>query len=307
MDRGSGCNDAYRAAERALWRRYGLEPSERFIEAGPARTRVRVTEVGQGPPVIFIGGTGGTGPYWAPLLKEFDVRALIIDRPGFGCSDAVAYAGDGYATLVAQLLSDVLDGLEVEEATVAGASIGDVWAMIAAERLPERVSRVVLLGGGPLTEEITPPPFIRLLRSPVGALIVRVPQRPRMVRSQLRQMGHGASIEAGRFPDEFFEWHVALSRSTRSMRNERAMVQAVLGRGGFIPDLLFGTARRALVKQPVLMVVGSADPVGSVDAWTRFTDGLPDGTLRVVDDGGHLPWWDDPARVAGWVRAHVDR
>lgn len=307
MGGSKDANETYRAAERKLWRHYGIEPRERFVEAGPARTRIRVTEVGNpaAPPVVFIGGTGGTGPYWAPLVAALDARALIMDRPGFGLSVAVDYAGQPYGALVAGLVEDVLDGLEIADAGFVGASIGDVWALLAAERLPERVRKVVLLGGGPLTSEVTPPLFIKLLRSPFGALIVRVPQKPKMLRSQLAQMGHASSIETGRFPEAFFEWNVALSRSTPSMRHERTMVQAVLGRDGFIADLRFDGDRRALVKAPVLMVVGSADPVGSVDIWTRFVDGLPDGVLRVLDDAGHLSWWDNPAQVADWVREHL--
>lgn len=302
--------EAYRSAEHGLWRHFGIEVRERFVVAGPDRTRIRVSEVGDpaAPPVVFIGGTGGTGPYWAPLVSVLGARALIVDRPGFGLSAPVDYRRHPYGALVTSVVEDVLDGVEVDQAAIVGASIGDVWALLAAERLSERVRKVVLLGGGPLTLEITPPPFIKLLRSPIGALIVRVPQRPKMVRKQLGQMGHASSIEAGRFPDAFFDWNLALSRSTPSMRHERAMVQAVLGRGGFIGDLRFDGERRAAVKAPVLMVVGSGDPVGSTDIWTRFVDGLPDGELRVLDDAGHLPWWDNPEQVGAWVREHlVDR
>ena len=297
--------DRYRAAERALWGHFGLEPRERFVKTGPDGTTVRVTEVGEGPPVVFIGGTGGTGPYWAPLLAELGVHAVIVDRPGFGLSQPVDYSRHAYRDLVPKILEDVLDAVEVGEATAVGASIGNVWAMLAAEQLGERISNVVLLGGGPLTQEVRPPPFIRLLRSPVGAVIVRLPQRPKMLRGQLRQLGHGPSLDANRIPDEFIEWHLALTRHTESMRHERTMVRAVLQRGRFVPDLHFDGERASSVKPPVLMIVGSNDPVGSVDVWTRFTSALPRGQLRVVEGGGHLPWWDNPTAVAGWIGDHL--
>ena len=57
----------------------------------------------------------------------------------------------------------------------------------------------------------------------------------------------------------------------------------------------------------VLMVVGSEDRVGSVDIWSRFTSALPNGILRVLEGGGHLPWWDDAERVSGWIKGHVGR
>src|SRR5688500_8016397 len=84
--------DQYRAAERTLWNHYGLEPVERTITLRDPAVRLRVTEVGAGDPVLFVGGTGGTGPYWPPLLATLSgIRALVLDRPGFGLSEAVDY------------------------------------------------------------------------------------------------------------------------------------------------------------------------------------------------------------------------
>jgi hypothetical protein len=51
----------YRHAEAALWGHYGVEPTEQFIDLDSPRVRLRVVEVGSGDPIVFIGGTGGTG------------------------------------------------------------------------------------------------------------------------------------------------------------------------------------------------------------------------------------------------------
>ena len=66
--------ERYRAAERTLWSRHGIDPVERFVEIAEPRLRLRVLEVGpaDGNPVIFVPGTGGTGPYWAPLIRELE-------------------------------------------------------------------------------------------------------------------------------------------------------------------------------------------------------------------------------------------
>jgi pimeloyl-ACP methyl ester carboxylesterase len=48
-------------------------------------------------------------------------------------------------------------------------------------------------------------------------------------------------------------------------------------------------------------VYGTADPVGSVDTWKRVVDLLPRGELRVVDGGGHMPWFDNSNQVAADV------
>jgi hypothetical protein len=54
-------------------------------------------------------------------------------------------------------------------------------------------------GGGPLTADVGVPPLIRLLRSPLGRIIVRVPENPRLLGRQLAGLGHAASVDAGRY------------------------------------------------------------------------------------------------------------
>jgi pimeloyl-ACP methyl ester carboxylesterase len=289
----------YRQAERALWEHWGLEPSERFIDLDSPRARLRVLEVGSGDPVLFVHGTGGSGPYWAPLVRELDgFRCLMIDRPGWGLSSPIDFSKSEYGRLIADVLNGALDALGVDRAHVIGASIGDVWALRLAQRHPSRVGRIVLLGGGPLLPDVPVPRIIRLIASPIGAIMVRLPDKPGRVRSIMRQIGHGASLDAGRIPDEYIEWRATLSNETDSMRNERAMIRAIVCRRGFRPGLTFDDAELAAIRQPTLLVYGTMDPNGPLDLWRRCAGLLPEGELHTLNDGGHLPWLDDPSQVA---------
>ena len=86
------------------------------------------------------------------------------------------------------------------------------------------------------------------------------------------------------------------------MRSERDMVRAIASAvKGFKPGLQFADAELAAIQQPTLYVYGTADPVGTVDIWRRAVGLLPRGELRLMDDGGHVPWFDDPGQVAGHV------
>jgi pimeloyl-ACP methyl ester carboxylesterase len=299
--------ERYRQAERRLWNVYGLEPSEHIVDLPEPALRLRVVEVGEGAPILFIPGTGGTGPYWAPLVRELQgYRCLMLDRPGWGLSSTIRYAADTYRDDAARIAASVLDALGIARASVVGASIGDVWAMGLARSVPERVDRVVLLGSGPMREEIQPPRFLRLLATPVGALIVRIPEGRRLIAGQLAGLGHAASLEAGRFPGEFFEWRSAFARETKSMHNERQMVADVIQSGRLADGLTFGDAELARIVPPALLIIGSEDPVGSIGLWRKFMGMIPHGEIELLENAGHLPWWDDSSRVGRRMRAFLD-
>ena len=295
----------YRQAERALWEHYGVEPTERFVEPDAPRVRLRVLEVGSGEPVLFVHGTGGPGA-WPSLVRELSgYRCLLLDRPGWGLSAPVDYSRHDYNTLIAALLSGLLDALGVQRAHVVGASIGNNWALRFAQRHPERVDRIVLLGAGPLVPDVPVPGFIKLLASPLGRIMVALPQKPKMVRSQLRAIGHGTSLDAGRIPDEFFDWRESMTRDTPSMRSERNMVRALVTGSSFRPGLTFAEGELATIRQPTLHLYGSEDPVGTHETWRRFARMLPDAELHLLDGAGHVPWFDDPVRVGRDITAFL--
>jgi len=296
----------YRQAERALWEHYGLEPAERFVEVGSPPVRIRVVEVGSGPPVLFAHGTAGNGPAFAALMKELaDYRCLLMDRPGWGLSSAIQYSADTFGPVVADLQRDVLDALGVEHADVVGHSIGGVFALRLALHHPARVGHVVLLGAGPMVQEVNAPTLIRLIASPLGAVLLRLIRRRGPTTSMVRGSGHGASVDDGRIPDVFIEWRTAVNRETASMRHERAMVRALVGRRGWRPGLTFSDAELAAIAQPTLMLYGTADSVGSPSIWRRVMDVLPKGRLSIVEGAGHMLWLDEPSRVAMEMRAFL--
>jgi pimeloyl-ACP methyl ester carboxylesterase len=299
--------DRYLRAERAFWGHYGLASTERFVEVGSPPLRLRLQEVGSGQPILFVHGTGGPGAYFAPLVRELGgFRCLLLDRPGWGLSSPIDYSGTTYGTLIATLLRETLDALGIERAHVVGGSIGNLWALRLAQAFPQRVGRIVLMGGGPLTAEIQVPTFIRLLRSALGWLIVRIPEKPGMLRKQLAALGHSASLEAGRIPDAFIEWHLAMSRETGRARHERDMVRSIVTRRGFVEGLVLKDSEIAGIEHPTLMIYGTADGAGSVDTWRRFVNRMTRAELETVDKGGHLVWYDDPTHIGDRVRTFLE-
>jgi pimeloyl-ACP methyl ester carboxylesterase len=297
---GAGA-DRYRQTEAALWRHHGIDPRERFVQLRAPDCRLRVLDVGAGEPLLFVHGTIGPGG-WPSLVQTLPgYRCLLLDRPGWGGSDPVDFGRQPYATAVADIVRGLLDTLDVDSATLVGGSIGNVWAVRAAERHPERVRRVVMFGGSPLVPQVGVPGFVRLIASPVGALMVRLPMSPERVRGILTDSGHGPAVADGRLPEQFVQWRASASQ-TGAMRHERDMVRAIVRGSSYRPGLTFTDAELSAIRTPALCVFGTADPTGSVDIWQHVMDTMPDGRLEVVAGAGHLPWFDDIEHVTTALR-----
>ncbi len=263
-------------------------------------------EVGSGEPVLFVHGTVGPGG-WASLISELPgFRSIVLERPGWGLSSAIDFSGQDYGKLVAEVLRGALDALELEWAHVAGGSIGNVWALRLAARDPSRSVGSSCWAPGRSCPKPGFPGVIRLLASPAGALMVRMPGNRSRLRSILRQSGHGPSLEDGRIPDEFLDWRVRVESDTDSMRHERDMVCAIVKGTSYRPGLTFDDAELAAIQQPTLHVHGTSDEtVGSAESWQRVADALPRGELCLVEGAGHMPWFDDSTRVADEVRGFL--
>src|SRR5262245_23868693 len=188
--------DRYCRAQRALWDRYAIDAAAHYVELADPRCRLRIVEVGAGRPIVFAPGTFVAGPAWAGLVRELQgtFRCLLLDRPGHGLSSPIRYPPGGYGRTAATVMRGLFDALGLESAAVVGSSIGNVWALRAVLELPARVNAVALLGAGPLVDDVAAPGFIRLLASPLGALIVRLPFSIDRARSLVRDSAHGARL-----------------------------------------------------------------------------------------------------------------
>lgn len=70
LDKEESRVQAARTAEQNAYEHFELEFTDHFINVPSLKTRIRVVEVGNGPPAVLIPGSFGLGILWAPLLSE---------------------------------------------------------------------------------------------------------------------------------------------------------------------------------------------------------------------------------------------
>lgn len=295
----------YREAEQRLWDHVGVDPAERRLALDRHRVQVRVQELGEGPPVLFVHGTTNAGTSWAPLVARLgDSRSILLDRPGCGLSDPLPEPldVDGFPAFAESLLVDVLDALELPSARIVATSYGAYLALRTAAAHPARVERLLLLGwslGGSLPHV---PALMRVASLPgVGRLVAAVPVAERTVRSMLGQIGLEDALAADRVPAEFVAWFTALLNHTRTMGNELAQGPRIISMAGMDPRVLLPDDVLASISTPTHLLWGERDPFGGPDEARRLAARIPGASLEVMP-GGHAVWLDDPDHVADVAR-----
>ncbi len=112
--------------------------------------RIHVVDVGDGPVVLLIHGSGRSIADWREGVVERlapNHRVIAFDCYGFGFSDRNQEFVYGYDLWVQQAI-DLLDALAIDQVTVVGVSVGGTLACILAADHPERVDHVVTIGTG---------------------------------------------------------------------------------------------------------------------------------------------------------------
>ncbi len=111
----------------------------------PSGVSLRVSDAGEGPPLIFVHGLGGNLSFWANQARAFSraFRTIRHDLRGHGNSSP-----SNAQTLAdhAEDLLHLLDELELERISLVGLSMGGMIAQYVAATVPERISALVLTG-----------------------------------------------------------------------------------------------------------------------------------------------------------------
>ncbi|MBI2954248.1 MAG: alpha/beta hydrolase [Chloroflexi bacterium] len=297
----------YRAAERRFWEHFGATPKEYFLDLARPKVKVRMLEVGEGAPVLFVHGGPNAGSTWTPIASQMrDFRCLILDRPGCGLSEPVdysAYSTGDLHSLAVDVLTSVLDALHIERLSVVASSFGGAWTLWLAGAHPSRVVRIIQEGCPALVPGIKIPSMMRMLAfGPLGRFIARQRATEKVMQRTFRQLGHTASLTAGRFPAAWMDWGLHLMNDTDTMRNDVAAIQRVATWRGFRREVMLSEDLLRRVSQPTLFLWGEADPFGGVEIGRRTCATMPNAKLISFPASGHLPWLDDPDKHAQTAR-----
>ena len=235
---------------------------------------------GSGPALLLVHAGIADRRMWDDQVGPFaDAGWTVIraDLPGFNQTPLPKEPVALWATL-----RDLLDHLGVEQAVVAGASLGGRAAVDLALAAPERVRALVLVGSGLAGHRFAEPDLFELWDQSEGAL------------------ERGDHEEAARV--EIDTWVVGVDRDADAVdpevrRRVREMLLAAYAQG--IADLEEpdppAATRLGQVAVPTLVVVGEHDRPDIHAMAAALAGGIAGAGQVVLPGTGHLPNMEQPA------------
>ncbi len=247
---------------------------------------------GSGPPLLAINGMSGTQLSWGePFLRSLREHFEVVVYDHRGVGDSSRMEAPFTIADLARDAAGLLDALELDSAHVLGISMGGMVAqeLALAGRAGSNRVRTLALGctycGGPGASLASPAVAQRLVES---------------LRSGDRDLALRTGWEicvSPRFRDDAALYDAYLARAL-SRPVARAVIMAQM-QAIAAHDT---SARLSGLDMPTLIVHGTADDLIPVENARVIAGHLPAARLELLDDAGHLFFWEEPLRSAELVR-----
>ncbi|MGA9988265.1 MAG: alpha/beta hydrolase [Terriglobales bacterium] len=248
--------------------------------AGLRKIRLTTTVGGQivwhggaGPLLVLLHGAGDQAGTWNKVVPEVKrhFQLVIPDLAGHGQSDPAAGVLSLGTLLTA--LEQLLDAKPWRDAplVLVGNSLGAWMAMLYTHKCPQRVTRVILIDGGPIKAVseigIMPKDREEARRALDAVLDPSTPRRPNFVLDDLVRVSNTGPI------------------SRLLAAGEEDMSKYLLD------------GKLASFQLPVDLIWGASDRLVPLDYAKKLQSQLPHSTLTVIEHCGHGPQLERPQEL----------
>ncbi|MFG1905430.1 alpha/beta fold hydrolase [Kribbella sp. NPDC048928] len=245
--------------------------------------RLNYVETGSADaPVVLLGSSlGASQAMWAPqvdvLAKRF--RVVAFDHRGHGGSEVPAgpYTIDDLGGDVLELL----DTLEVEQASYVGISLGGAIGLWLAEHAPERIHRLVAICP-PTNTAANPQPWI---------------DRAAQVRAEGTKSITDATLSRWFLP-EFTDTDPVRQLLLDCPPEGYAACCEALSALNLLPDLPDITA-------PVLLITTDSDQSVPPETVVPLAPQIPSAHLEIIETAAHLVTYSHPQTINPLLLTHL--
>jgi 2-hydroxy-6-oxonona-2,4-dienedioate hydrolase len=289
-------------AEQALFKFYGLDAKEHYINLPKQAIKIRVSEIGNGEPIVIVpGNTGDVFPL-SSLLAQLDGRRIIaINRPGGGLSEGMNHHLIDIRQFAIDTLDTVFEAFNLENADIVAHSMGAHWSVLFAMERPKRVRRLVLLGNPGNIMGGKPPFMIRLMGKPLFSKLIlklMIQKGKSKALNALTTVGHSKALLA-KLPQQLNESYYYFRLLPHYIVSATSMLENA------IPPI--DALQLKNLSQPTALLLGTNDNFASQDLGQKIVSEMPKGTFYSIKDSGHLPWLESPEECGQLIRDFIDK
>lgn len=256
------------------------------IKEGELDVQLHYNDVGHGDEtVVMLHGSGPGASGWANFnrniqpLVDAGYRVILMDCPGWSKSDPIVCTGSR-SDLNARALKGLLDVLGLGRVHILGNSMGGHSAVAFALANPQRVGKLVLMGGGTGgASAFVPMPTegIKLLQG-----LYREPTI-----DNLKKMMNVFVYDTSDLTEALFQ--TRLDNMLSQPEHLENFVKSLAANPKQFPD--FGP-RLGEIKAQTLVIWGRNDRFVPMDTGLRLIAGIANSELHVFNSCGHWAQWE---------------
>jgi 3-oxoadipate enol-lactonase len=239
-------------------------------------------EIGRGSPLIVIHGIADDHRLWRKVVPDLALRHRVILYDVRGHGQSTVGDADGTLDQLGADLAGLMDVIGLEQAAIAGFSLGGTIAMRLAIDYPDKVDVL----------------FAVATSSRVGAPAAQwYTERAAMGNAELRSTIDRDTVDAYHIsPGELEEGLAIRRQSTQDPTGYRNAARAMAGlkSAPLDPELVKIRAR-------TLIVCADLDQNCPPRAGEIIAAGIPDSTMEIISGSGHMLPAERPQELAALV------
>lgn len=239
---------------------------------------------GKGAPVLLIHGFGGDSDNWLFNIDAIGAEAPVyaLDLPGHGGS-VKAIDQPGLGTLVAAV-TQLLDHLAIDQAHLAGHSMGGLVAGQTAIEHPARVASLTLISSAGLGEDIN--------ADYIDGFVSATSRR--QLKPALKHLFADDSLVSRAMVDDLLKY----KRLDGVPDFLQALKAALFADGRQAASIIDGVAALGI---PTTLIWGAEDAVIP----SAHADALAGARVEIIANAGHMVQMENAARVNELIKAQL--
>lgn len=256
------------------------------IQEGSLDLQVHYNDAGSGETVFMLHGSGPGASGWSNFHRNVEAfvaagyRVILLDSPGWNKSDPIVVNSGTRSELNAAAVKGLMDVLGIERAHLVGNSMGGVNAVAFALAYPQRLGKMVIMGGGGVGPSLFVPMPLEGIKLLFGLYV-----DPTM--DNLKRMLDVFVFDPSQLTEELIQGRFANMMAHRDHLEN--FVASFRANPKQFPDY---SVRLPEIAAPTLVTWGRDDRFVPLDSGLRLIWGLQDAELHVFNRCGHWAQWE---------------